>query len=59
LSQLLLNRLGAVVQTLTELQAQLVDLVLHQQQRWSFGLFLQQRFDPAKKEPADPKQAKK
>src|SRR5215470_7700253 len=59
LTQLLLNQLGALVQNLSQLHAELIDLLLHEQQRWNLSSFLYQRFNPVEQEPHNQDQGKK
>ena len=56
LSQLLLDRLSAVVQGAAQLCAQFADLLLHQQHRLLVSALLQEIFEPAKEKPAEKSQ---
>jgi len=57
LAQLLLDQLGAAVQALAELAAQLIDLLLDQQQRSVAAVFPQRGPQTREKNPADQYQA--
>jgi hypothetical protein len=59
LTQLLLNDSRIVVQDLTELNAQLIESLLHEQQRRILRFFLQHRFEAAKKDPTSKNKAEK
>jgi hypothetical protein len=59
LAQLALNELGAVVEPLAQLDAQLVDLALHEQIRRIVALFLLKRLKPSQEKPTEKSQAEK